>query len=119
LVRRPARPQCVDGELGALMLLWEKVMRGDRHAYKLLLDLAKLFNNEADETVLSTLDVDNQEILKAFRAKIAGEVQRPDDQRPTAAGDHSPADDHRLDADDDHCAEAPCDPGAADKDPEQ
>jgi hypothetical protein len=119
MVTERGRKRRISTQHGALLMLREKVMRGDRHAQKLLLDLAKLFNNEAEETVLSTLDVDDQEILNVFRAKIAGEVQRPDDQRSTAAGDHHPADHHRPDADDDQCGEVPCDPGAADKDSEQ
>jgi phage terminase large subunit-like protein len=96
IVTEGGRKRRVSTQRGALMLLREMGLRGNRHAQKLLIDLAKLFNNESDQTVVSELGPDDQEILDDFRAKVS---QHPTDPRPPA--DHRPADDHRSDVADD------------------
>jgi Family of unknown function (DUF5681) len=126
-VTERGRKRRISTQRGALMMLREMALLRDRHAQKLVLDLARSFNNEPDQTAASVLAPDDQEILDAFRKKVISEVQRPDDQHPVTAGDHRPADDHRSDVDDDHRRDAADDhrsdaaaaPDTPDQDPPQ
>jgi hypothetical protein len=72
------RKRRISTQRGALMLLREMVMHGDRHAQKQLFELAKLFNNEPSETVTQALPAEDQAILAAYEEEItAAAVQSP------------------------------------------
>jgi hypothetical protein len=93
------RKRRISTQRGALMLLREMVMHGDRHAQKQLFELAKLFNNEPSETVAQALPADDQAILAAYEEEItAAAVQSPPAEplkriRLTRPPKSSPADD--------------------------
>jgi hypothetical protein len=63
---------------GALMVLREKALRGDARALDRLLELAKLFNNDAAEVgPAQPLEADDQAILDAYVAERAGVAMIP------------------------------------------
>jgi hypothetical protein len=64
---------------GMLLKLREKALGGDPSSMKVLVELAKLFNNDATESGLSQLLADDQAILDGFLAKyrIAATITAP------------------------------------------
>jgi hypothetical protein len=64
-------PRKISTQEGALLLLREKVLKGDARAIDGLLEFARLFNNEAAEIgPAQALSSEDQAILDAFRAEI-------------------------------------------------
>jgi Family of unknown function (DUF5681) len=90
-VRENGRARKISTQEGALMLLREKALQGDARALDRLLELARLFNNDAGESgPAPALSSDDRAILDAYAAEIAattkaqtaaplgGEVDGPD-----------------------------------------
>lgn len=105
-VTERGRKRKISTQRAALMLLREMTLHGNPKAQKLLVDLAKSFNNEHEQAVAAERGPNDQEILNAYRAKILGEVQSPEDPS---------ADDCRGDTSDD----AATTPAAPDQDSPQ
>lgn len=80
------RARNVTTQEGALMLLREKALKGDKRALDLLLNLGVRFNNKmpkfgADQE----LSTDDRAILDAFRAEVAKSSEAP---APAPLGNH-------------------------------
>jgi hypothetical protein len=96
-VKESGRARKISTQEGALMLLREKALQGDARALDRLLELARLFNNDAGETgPAPALASDDRAILAAYAAEIATLEKAettisPDDRisRP----DHDPGED--------------------------
>jgi hypothetical protein len=96
-VTESGRARKISTQEGALMLLREKALQGDARALDRLLELARLFNNDAGESgPAPALASDDRAILAAFAAEIAAAARAettisPDDRisRP----DHDPGKD--------------------------
>ena len=90
-VRANDRPRTISTQEGALMLLRQKALQGDARSLDRLLELARLFNNDAGETgPAGVLATEDRAILDAFRAEIVATLKTaagvpPEDQ---LAGSH-------------------------------
>jgi hypothetical protein len=72
-VKESGRARKISTQEGALMLLREKALQGDARALDRLLELARLFNNDAGESgPAQALASDDRAILAAYAAEIAG-----------------------------------------------
>jgi hypothetical protein len=77
-VNTGGRARHVTTQKGALMLLREKALKGDKRALDLLLDLGVRFNNEMPELGADQeLSSEDQAILEAFRAELAANSETP------------------------------------------
>lgn len=85
-VKEAGRARKISTQEGALMLLREKALQGDGRALDRLLELARLFNNDANESgPAPALPSDDRAILDAYAAEIAATAKAqttafPDDQ---------------------------------------
>jgi Family of unknown function (DUF5681) len=71
-VKESGRSRKISTQEGALMLLREKALQGDARALDRLLELARLFNNDAGEIgPAPALSSDDRAILDAYAAEIA------------------------------------------------
>jgi hypothetical protein len=71
-VNAGGRSRTISTQEGALMLLREKVLKGDSRALDRLLELASRFNNEPGEIgPTNALSVDDRAILDAYAAEIS------------------------------------------------
>jgi hypothetical protein len=71
-VKESGRARKISTQEGALMLLREKALQGDARALDRLLELARLFNNDAGESgPAPALSCDDRAILDAYAAEIA------------------------------------------------
>lgn len=71
-VKESGRARKISTQEGALMLLREKALQGDARALDRLLELARLFNNDATESgPAPALASDDRAILAAYAAEIA------------------------------------------------
>jgi hypothetical protein len=80
-VNNGGRARTVTTQEGALMLLREKALKGDKRALDLLLNLGVRFNNEMPEFGADQeLSSDDRAILDAFRAELAAssELRAPE-----------------------------------------
>jgi hypothetical protein len=65
-VKESGRARKISTQEGALMLLWEKALQGDGRALDRLLELARLYNNDASESgPAPALPSDDRAILDA------------------------------------------------------
>jgi uncharacterized protein DUF5681 len=77
-VNSGGRARNVTTQKGALMLLREQALKGDKRALDLLLDLGVRFNNEIPEFGANQeLSSEDRAILDAFRAELAGTSEIP------------------------------------------
>jgi hypothetical protein len=77
-VKEGGRTRKKSTQEGALMVLREKALRGDARALDRLLELAKLFNNDAAEIgPAQPLGADDQAILAAYVAEFAAAETTP------------------------------------------
>jgi Family of unknown function (DUF5681) len=75
-VNNGGRARNVTTQKGALMLLREKALKGDKRALDLLLSLGVRFNNEMPEFGADQeLSIDDRTILDAFRAEVAANLE--------------------------------------------
>jgi hypothetical protein len=83
-VKESGRARKISTQEGALMLLREKALQGDAWALDRLLELARLFNNDASESgPAPALASDDRAILDAFATEIAATARA----QPTASPD--------------------------------
>jgi hypothetical protein len=86
-VKEGGRTRKKSTQEGALMVLREKALRGDARALDRLLELAKLFNNDAAESgPAQPLGADDQAILAAYVAESSAAEMTP---ATVEAGDDS------------------------------
>jgi hypothetical protein len=85
-VKEGGRTRKKSTQEGALMVLREKALRGDARALDRLLELAKLFNNDAavETTPAQPLGADDQAILDAYMAQRSGAAATPTTTKPGA-----------------------------------
>ena len=77
-VKEGGRTRAISTQEGALMMLREKMLKGDARSLDRLLEFAARFNNDAGEIGLTqVLGADDQAILEAYRAEIAATTIRP------------------------------------------
>ena len=77
-VKEGGRTRAISTQEGALMMLREKMLKGDARSIDRLLEFAARFNNDAGEIGLTqVLGADDQAILEAYRAEIAATTIRP------------------------------------------
>jgi len=77
-VNSGGRARNVTTQKGALMLLREQALKGDKRALDLLLDLGVRFNNEIPEFAANQeFSSEDRAILDAFRAELAGTSETP------------------------------------------
>jgi hypothetical protein len=75
-VKENGRARKISTQEGALMLLREKALQGDARALDRLLELARLFNNDAGESgPAPALSSDDRAILDAYAAEIAATIK--------------------------------------------
>jgi len=79
-VKANDRPRTISTQEGALMLLRQKALQGDTRALDRLLELARLFNNDAGESgPAEVVSREDQAILDAYKARIATSLMRAAD----------------------------------------
>jgi len=80
-VKESGRARKISTQEGALMLLREKALKGDARALDRLLELARLFNNDAGESgpapVLASMPPFSPRCCAAISASLSGRVFRP------------------------------------------
>jgi hypothetical protein len=82
-VNEGGRSRKISTQAGMLMLLREKVLKGDARALDRLIELAIRFNNEPGSEAAHSLSSDDQTILAAYAAEIAGASPPSEPSRPT------------------------------------
>jgi hypothetical protein len=75
-VKEGGRSKMRSTQEGVLLVLREKALRGDARALDRLLDLAARFNAEVEIGTSQGLDADDQALLAAYAAEVAGTVTR-------------------------------------------
>jgi hypothetical protein len=77
-VKEGGRTRAISTQEGALMVLREKALKGDARALDRLLELARLFNNDAGEIGPGqALSADDQAILAAYAAEAVTAAKPP------------------------------------------
>jgi hypothetical protein len=85
-VKEGGRTRNKSTQEGALMVLREKALRGDARALDRIIELAKLFNNDAAESgPTQPLEADDQAILDAYVAQRSA-AMTPTTAEPSADG---------------------------------
>jgi hypothetical protein len=72
-VKEGGRSRKISTQEGALLVLREKALKGDARALDRLIELARQFNNEPGEAIV-TLSADDQAILTAYKAEVAADA---------------------------------------------
>jgi hypothetical protein len=96
-VKEGGRTRAISTQEGALMVLREKALKGDARALDRLLELARLFNNDAGEIGPGqALSADDQAILAAYAVEVAvaagpqATAESPGDATPGPAASSAP-----------------------------
>ena len=91
-VKEGGRTRAISTQEGALMVLREKALKGDARALDRLLELARLFNNDAGEIGPGqALSADDQAILAAYAAEAAAAAKPSTPAEPPADPTPHPA----------------------------
>jgi len=81
-VNESGRSRKISTQAGMLMVLREKVLKGDARALDRLVELAVRFNNEPGSEVAPSLSDDDQAILAAYEEEIRGSSTSTEPLRP-------------------------------------
>jgi hypothetical protein len=81
-VNEGGRSRKISTQAGMLMLLREKVLKGDARALDRLVELAIRFNNDSGSEVAHSLSTEDQAILEAYTKELAASSTPCEPSRP-------------------------------------